>query len=434
MPATEALLLLAAVGVVGVVCQRFSVNAFAAGLLAAVAFALASGLSISLVGKAFSLGFSGSVANAGLVILMAALVSSLIGSLAPRVAPWLWRKPATALAGLLAGLGSTPTAGFAGLMPLLHLAPARLRPRYGVGLALGLSASHATVLPSPVVIAAMAILAAPWQRVLWLGLPVVLVMAVVGSLATAAVPLAAATSAQEPIAPPAPPLAGIRKVAAAMAVGLAVSALLIAQSLGAIPSEPLGGGPAREMLIGLGRPLSLLLVGVAVGWLMTRPVSLKQPPLPRAWVTQALLVAAPLIMVTALGGAMQKLTQETGMAEMLGEGLLDWRVGVVLPFAVALVIKALQGSSLVAAITAAGMIAPLLVSLGLDSDTGRALAALAIGAGSLSLAHINDDFYWLVSAASGLKPRHSLGVFTLATLAQGLAGLVVVLIMARVLV
>ena len=65
-------------------------------------------------------------------------------------------------------------------------------------------------------------------------------------------------------------------------------------------------------------------------------------------------------MVCAAGG-LQRLCQQTGMAEVLGERLLAWHLGafgVLIPFLIAAVMKALQGSSLVASITTAGMVAP----------------------------------------------------------------------------
>ena len=58
--------------------------------------------------------------------------------------------------------------------------------------------------------------------------------------------------------------------------------------------------------------------------------------------------------------------------------------GVLLPFLIAAAIKTLQGSSLVAAITAAGMVQPILLPLGLAGTNGKALAALAIGAGAMT--------------------------------------------------
>ena len=96
---------------------------------------------------------------------------------------------------------------------------------------------------------------------------------------------------------------------------------------------------------------------------------------------------------------------------------------------VAAVIKTLQGSSLVAAIAAAGMIQPSLASLGLDTESGRALATLAIGAGAMTVSHVNDDYFWLVIWNAGLTPARGLIALSLGTLAQGLSALALLAIM-----
>ena len=112
------------------------------------------------------------------------------------------------------------------------------------------------------------------------------------------------------------------------------------------------------------------------------------------------------------------------MAELLGERLLDWRLGgyfgLLIPFLIAAVIKTLQGSSLVAAIAAAGMAQPILMPLGLGGENGKALATLAIGAGAMTLTHVNDDFFWLASAGAGFRPLRGLAALTVGTLLQGL--------------
>ena len=70
----------------------------------------------------------------------------------------------------------------------------------------------------------------------------------------------------------------------------------------------------------------------------------------------------------------------------------------------------MQGSSLVAAITAAGIAQPLLIPLGLGDENGKALAALAVGAGAMTVAHINDDLFWLVSVSAGARPLRALAM------------------------
>lgn len=121
------------------------------------------------------------------------------------------------------------------------------------------------------------------------------------------------------------------------------------------------------------------------------------------------------------------------MAELLGERLLDWRMGgslgLLIPFLIAAVIKTLQGSSLVAAIAAAGMVQPILMPLGLGGENGKALATLAVGAGAMTMAHINDEFFWLVSTSSGLRPLRGLAALTVGTLLQGLVAVAVLLLL-----
>jgi GntP family gluconate:H+ symporter len=101
---------------------------------------------------------------------------------------------------------------------------------------------------------------------------------------------------------------------------------------------------------------------------------------------------------------------------------------VLLAFLIAATVKTLQGSSLVAAITAAGIVQPLLTPLGLGGDNAKALAALAVGAGAMTVSHINDDYFWLVSVGTGSRPLRALGALTAGTLVQGVIAVALLLI------
>jgi GntP family gluconate:H+ symporter len=207
--------------------------------------------------------------------------------------------------------------------------------------------------------------------------------------------------------------------------------MLIVQSLGDIPSEPLGGGSAREAVLGVGRPLLLFLtaVGLMAAGLWRRGWELFAET---AWTGRILGNVAVVLLIVGAAGGLQRLCQETGMAELLGERLLSLHLGfaggVLLPFFIAAVIKALQGSSLVAAITTAGMVQPLLTPLGFGDETARALTVLAIGAGAMTLSHVNDEYFWLVSTNAELGPLRGLATFTAATLLQGLVAVAALLI------
>ena len=119
------------------------------------------------------------------------------------------------------------------------------------------------------------------------------------------------------------------------------------------------------------------------------------------------------------------------MAELLGEQISTWCLsgagGLLVLFLVAATVKTLQGSSLVAVITAAGIAQPLLAPLGLDAANARALAALAVGAGAMTVSHVNDDLFWLASLAGGIRPLRALAVLTAGTLMQGIVAVAVLM-------
>jgi gluconate:H+ symporter, GntP family len=282
-------------------------------------------------------------------------------------------------------------------------------------------------------IAAASILDAPWSRVALFGVPLAVLLAGLGAAWSRWLSVAGAAS-QTPL----PQSSAAQKDGAWSASVLLVAtaiplALLIFQSFGDIPSEPLGGGTAREMVIGVGRPLVLLIAGIGIMVIGTARLGGKLLA-DDAWNTRVLAGIAGLLLTVGAAGGLQRLCQETGMAELLGEHVSAWHLsgagGLLVIFLVAATIKTLQGSSLVAAITAAGIAQPLLIPLGLDAANARALAALAIGAGAMTISHINDDFFWLVSAGSGIRPLRALAVLGIGTLMQGVAAVVVLMIVA----
>ena len=72
-----------------------------------------------------------------------------------------------------------------------------------------------------------------------------------------------------------------------------------------------------------------------------------------------------------------------------------------------------------AIITTAGLLAPLLEALGLDSATGRALVVVAIGAGSMVVSHANDSYFWVVTQFSGMDLSTGYRLQSVGTAVQG---------------
>jgi GntP family gluconate:H+ symporter len=172
-------------------------------------------------------------------------------------------------------------------------------------------------------------------------------------------------------------------------------------------------------LLGAGRPFALLLVGVAVMVCAMRPVRALRGFRQDGFAGAAIARSAPLILLVGVAGGFQSVAQDTHLADTLAEAASFWHAGLLVPFAVAAVLKFCQGSSLVAAITASGLVQPVLASLGLDDSLGRACAALAVGAGAMAGAFINDGFFWLVVEGGRLRGGQAVGWVTLGTVFQG---------------
>jgi gluconate:H+ symporter, GntP family len=440
MPLAQALLFAASAFAIVIATQSRRLHPFIAIVGVASAFGLATGFSVGFLGKAFGVGFSRALYSPGLVIIAAGFVAALAEGtgasdrLMAKISSWrrFGGERIAALLGLIAGCAASPAAAFALLTPLIRpiggMKPPS-RQAATTALALAISASQGVVLLAPVPIAAGAIFDAAWSRVAVFGLPIALLLAALGAVWARWV----ATFEAAPVSPAAESLPAPEKKGGASAVVLLLATvipllMLIFQSIGDIPSEPLGGGPAREMVLGVGRPLILFLVAVGIMAIGHGRHGLKLF-FDSNWSGHVLGKFAGMVMIVGAAGGLQRLCQETGMAELLGEHLLAWPAGLLVPFLIAVVMKSLQGSSLVAAIATAGMVQPLLAPLGISDENGRALATLAVGAGAMTVSHVNDEYFWLVSASAGLSPFRALAAITAGTLLQGFAALAMLLLL-----
>ena len=209
--------------------------------------------------------------------------------------------------------------------------------------------------------------------------------------------------------------------------------LIVVQSIAQYPSKPLGDGMLTEWFIFFGQPTVALLIGVLLSFLLPKKLNLEMLS-GNGWVGQAILSAATIIIITGSGGAFGKVLQDSGIADSVG-GLLSKSssIGILLPFVIAAAIKTAQGSSTVAIITTAGIVAPMLQPLGLDDQTARALVVIAIGAGAMVVSHANDSFFWVVTQFSGMSVREGYKLQTLGTLVEGTVAAMAVYVLSIIL-
>lgn len=442
----DTLYLAVAVVLVVVMTERWRLAGFLALGVAATLFGVATSFPMTLIGRDFGLGFGQTLAAVGLPLAAAAIVAGIAdlsgatARLAAATARWTAarRTAAMIVLGLLGGLGVSPTSSLAAVAPLGRAVGGDRRS--ALTLALSVTAGHAALFPSPLVIAGGAILGADFWRVAAYGIPVAIVMALAGAVVAALAGRGGAATGEAPLFAPVGATTGTeptaaggngRAVAALVLVTLVLVGLLVVTSLGEMPSEPFGGGPVREAIQGVGRPLVLVLVGVGLMLALSGRAG-RAVVGEDGCVGRALAAATPLMLAVGAAGGFQMVLQRPGVAELFAEQLTGLPIGLALPFLLATVVKVLQGSSLVAAITTAGMMVPLVAPLGLDSEAGRALAAVALGAGAVTGSHVNDGFFWIAASAARMRPLCGLAAIGLGTIAQGAAALAAILVLAAV--
>ncbi|PZQ36840.1 MAG: gluconate transporter [Ectopseudomonas oleovorans] len=207
--------------------------------------------------------------------------------------------------------------------------------------------------------------------------------------------------------------------------------LICLGSIAVFPSKPFGDGLLFGLLNFFGQPIAALLVGLALACTLLKSNDKRQEF--HDYVADGLVSAAPILLITGAGGAFGAILKVTPLGDYLGTTLSALGIGLFMPFVVAAALKSAQGSTTVALVTTSALVAPLLGQLGLDSEMGRVLTVMAIGAGAMTVSHANDSFFWVVTQFSRMKVSTAYRAQTVATLIQGIAGIITVWLLSLVL-
>lgn len=130
------------------------------------------------------------------------------------------------------------------------------------------------------------------------------------------------------------------------------------------------------------------------------------------WVARGLLVCLSPLLITAMGGAFGSILSGAPaiqpLSEMIGNSPIP---GILVPWAVALIMMSAVGSMTTAGMTAAGIVLPMLPNLGISPLA----AVLAIGAGTLAFDHVSNSGFWVMGQFFHLDTKQSLKYVTIPT-------------------
>lgn len=424
--------LAAGIGLIVLLTVKFRVHAFFALFLACFAVGLGVQLPFPKIISVMKEGFGHIMQSLGFIIVLGTMLGVILehtGATRVMAAAILKlvgeKRAATAMGitGFIVGLPIFCDSGYIVLSGLNRSIAGRSGVPLlvmSVSLASGLYAVHCLIPPHPGATAAAGTIGADIGRLMLIGSAVAIPAAIAGCWWASWMGKRVAGNVphdaheDEPL--PATP-------AWKAFLPIAMPILLIA--LGAFMKMEHGS----DVLQILGDPVVALSVGVLLalytgtGW--------KKAEMSRLML-EASEKAGGILVIIGAGGAFGAILATTDLGTHLSDALPLGQLGLFFPFLLAVLLKTAQGSSTVAIITAAAIVGQLLPKLGLDSDTGRLLCMLALGAGSMAISHANDAYFWVISKFSGLDMQPMLKVYSVATLLMGITAFLAVLALSAV--
>ena len=433
----EILLALVIVVVLMVVAaSKFKFHPFLSLLIAAIVMGFVGGLNENEVNTTLMNGFGKTLGSIGIIIAFGTIIGAYLEKSggAKTLANWalkvIGEKRSVLGMNITGFIVSVPVycdSGFIILSSLNKAISKKLKiplAVLGVSLAAGLYTTHVFVPPTPGPLAATAALDADLGLVILLGLVVAVPVSLSGyfwsKFLQKRLPYEELESHEEEVIKN-----DLPKTRTSFLPILIPIVLIALKSIAGYPTHPLGEGMLSNIFNFIGNPIIALFIGVFLAFNL-KPKQQKDTHF--NWVSSGLKEAGTIILITGAGGAFGAILQATGLGDIIGESFSELNLGLLLPFIIAATLKSAQGSSTVSIITTAAIMAPILESFGLESSLGRALTVLSIGAGAMTVSHLNDSFFWVVAQFSGMNTTTALKSQTVATLIQGITGVIIVLV------
>lgn len=419
---------------------QFDIHPFLALFVGAILYGLLTGMPTNLILQSIADGFGGVMGKIGLVILLGVMIGTFLektgGALviAQRILQWIGEKSVLIAMMITGWILSIPIFGdsaFVMMNPINKSVSFKGKLPFAattVALTLGVTASHSLVPPTPGPIATAGMLGADLGLVILWG-AIISVVALIPCYFFLKYYVtrfhleprmeAVDTTAVKKVYP------SLSKSTLPIIIPLS---LIVLASIANYPTRPFGEGAFASVIMFLGTPVIALLIGAFLAFALP-PKFEVQFLSSRGWIADALITAAPILLITGAGGVFGMMLQNSGIATLVSSNMANMNWGLFLPFLMALALKTAQGSSTVAMITTASIVAPLLSVLGLDSETHKVFAVLAIGSGAIAISHANDSFFWVMTQMSGMNIKmgnqtHSLGTLILSCTAIVLVYLV----------
>jgi gluconate transporter len=399
------------------------VNAMIALLIVSVTTGLLLGMPVSGVMGSISSGIGGTLGSILMVLALGAMLGKLIeeNGVAHQLVTAMIKvfklrniQWAVLLTGILVGIPLFYNAGFVVLIPLVFaIASATGLPTLYVGIpmAAALSITHGFLPPHPGPLALAAVFKADIGLTLIYGLILALPIAVIAGIAFPRIIIKEARVFINATAER--PSAGGPSTATSLLLVLLPVLLITAGTIGTAFQKD------NPFFLFLQDPTIALLISLIF------TIVLLKLPLEKAMLSASESVKAivMIILIIAAGGAFKQVLIDSGIGELLKEPARALSLSpLFLGWLIAALFRVVLGSATVAALSASGLVFPLLTP-----EVSPELMVLAVGAGSLFCSHVNDTGFWMFKEYFGLTLRQTFATWTLMESIISILGLLGVL-------
>jgi gluconate:H+ symporter, GntP family len=434
-----------------ILISRYSLSPFVSLIIASIVLALTAQLDMAQAWEQFAMGVGSILSSTAMVIGLGAMTGALLQRsggatvIAQRIVGLLGVKRlgwVMLLVGLLVGIGVWFTVGLVLLVPVaISLARVArvsiLLP--AMSMLAGLSAMHGLAPPHPGPLVAISLLGADTGKtILW--------SLLVGSIAAAVSgPMFWRWFEGKIEMPTFAPLAedksldvdGVTELNTVGIVSpLAVIALpIILMLLGsfAATSEIIPNSESGEAqtwmatsLVALGTPTMALLLGLILAYFVLGIRCGFSAKAIAKLTEESLYPVANVLLVVGAGAGFSKVLIASGVGDTLGNLAKQVPVStLVMGWLIAAAFRVTTGSATTAITAAGGILSVMVVD---DQAINRELLVLALGAGSLTLSHVNDGGFWFVKELFSLTVQQTLKTWTVLETVLSLVALVVILI------
>jgi Gnt-I system high-affinity gluconate transporter len=428
------LIVLAALILLVLFIAIFHINAFLAFMIVSVAAGLALGIPADSIMKSVEKGMGDTLGSIAGIIVLGAMMGKLIADsgAAQQIASSIVERTglkyirwSLALAGFIIGIPLFYGVGFVLMIPLIFSVVYQYKlPAVSIGLPMlaALSVSFGFLPPHPSPSALVVQFHASMGTTLLLGIiiavPTIIIAGPVFSKTLKNI-ISIPLQTFQPVPVPAekmPSVASSFLVALLPIVLFVISALL-----------PFIHGMKQQPVISfLSQPSIVLLISLAIAtWMLglKKGRSMKSIMITYA---ESVKEVAMILLIIGGAGSLKQVLLDSGVSVQITKILEHINLPpLLLAWLIAALIRVAVGSATVAALTAAGIIAPLMVA----TNTNPSLMVLSIGSGSLMFSHVNDSGFWLFKEYFNISIKDTLRSWSLMETIVSLCGLAGVLLL-----